>query len=949
MTWLSRLLPQTPGFSRATTRDRIRQAKRRRRQSTLETLEGRVVLSNIGVAFSTTTGLATLTGDLGSHAFSVTENNGSMVIAATNSSTTINNAASFTINHQVNSLKINLSSSPITALTNTIQIGAAAGAPKMSTIAITSSAVGAHPACLNLDVSANLTGSGVNLYSAFNVSAGGALNANVSNDSFGSVSIIQTSTSTCSASVTMNNDNVTGNVTVTEGMAGGDTITMTGDNFGVTNLTQGGGNGDLVSVTKTNLRALNVNQGGGANDSITVDTVGVYSMVLPPNSGISTLQGNGNNDVTVVNRISTFGTPNNPNYPVSISVTQGSGNSDSATVSNANVTGNIGITQEATGTTNSGIADTATILNVNDGWNGYNGATTITQGDGGANTQSESDGTEVIPGYTTATIDNSGAPAGYQVGYAAITQGMGIGDVATIQTVNAVSGGLSITQGLAAATNALGGDQALIDSSTAVLGISITQGSGGPFVDTNEVTHFTTATISNSTSTGDDFDISITQGNGNGDIATLSSDTSAGGAWILQGTGSGDQATIDPTQADDAVSITQGNGNGDSATIQFVTVTTADVPEGEINGIAINQAGGGATALVDSSTAPGDISVMQGGGSVTVSSDSAGGNILVTQGDGSVAVSGSTAGGDISVDQTGNGNGDSVNVSGSTAGGDISITQGNGNTDSVAVSGSTAGGDISVDQTGNGNGDSVNVSGSTAGGDIWITQSNGNTDSVTVTDDTAGSVVFNPPYYTETGGTVTITQGNGAGDQVVVGPGSVGNTFNNLNITQGNNGPNVGCCSGSIDSVTIDNTFVYSDINITQGSAPTFDSNGNLTGGSAGGYSVAIATDGATPVTAYGVTTIYQAGFGNVLMLGDQSGAGGSTFTTGSLNVFMGELGGAFASVASTTVLDGMGVIDAGLGVGTPFQGLVSNTYYDFLNNYGVNPTDNFEYVCMSC
>ena len=53
MTWLSRLLPQSPRLPRlADQNHRTRQAQRRRRMSTLEALEGRTLLSNVTTSIS---------------------------------------------------------------------------------------------------------------------------------------------------------------------------------------------------------------------------------------------------------------------------------------------------------------------------------------------------------------------------------------------------------------------------------------------------------------------------------------------------------------------------------------------------------------------------------------------------------------------------------------------------------------------------------------------------------------------------------------------------------------------------------------------------------------------------------------------------------------------------------------------------------------------------------
>src|SRR5271157_555057 len=73
MTWLSRLLPQSPSLSRlAKPNNRTRQAQRRRRQATLETLEGRTLLS--GVTVSVVGRELVIVGDTHNDSFSVTDN-----------------------------------------------------------------------------------------------------------------------------------------------------------------------------------------------------------------------------------------------------------------------------------------------------------------------------------------------------------------------------------------------------------------------------------------------------------------------------------------------------------------------------------------------------------------------------------------------------------------------------------------------------------------------------------------------------------------------------------------------------------------------------------------------------------------------------------------------------------------------------------------------------------
>ena len=75
MTWLSRLLPQSPSLRLADHNldRRNRQAGRRRRMSTLESLEGRTLLSNI-TATQNGADVVTITGDTHNDQFLVTVN-----------------------------------------------------------------------------------------------------------------------------------------------------------------------------------------------------------------------------------------------------------------------------------------------------------------------------------------------------------------------------------------------------------------------------------------------------------------------------------------------------------------------------------------------------------------------------------------------------------------------------------------------------------------------------------------------------------------------------------------------------------------------------------------------------------------------------------------------------------------------------------------------------------
>ena len=73
MTWLSRLLPQSPRLPRlADHNHRTRQGQRRRRMATLETLEDRTLLSgNVTAVLASTTGVLSINGDTGNNKITI--------------------------------------------------------------------------------------------------------------------------------------------------------------------------------------------------------------------------------------------------------------------------------------------------------------------------------------------------------------------------------------------------------------------------------------------------------------------------------------------------------------------------------------------------------------------------------------------------------------------------------------------------------------------------------------------------------------------------------------------------------------------------------------------------------------------------------------------------------------------------------------------------------------
>src|SRR5271166_6935289 len=120
MTWLSRLLPQSPGQRLVGRNNRTRQAQRRRRMATLETLEGRTLLSNVTTSFNAATSALTITGDTSNDNFTIVENLGGTVtvkgaptsvvqgVGVVPGSTINGSSAPLTTSHAVTSITVNL-------------------------------------------------------------------------------------------------------------------------------------------------------------------------------------------------------------------------------------------------------------------------------------------------------------------------------------------------------------------------------------------------------------------------------------------------------------------------------------------------------------------------------------------------------------------------------------------------------------------------------------------------------------------------------------------------------------------------------------------------------------------------------------------------------------------------------------------------------------------------
>jgi hypothetical protein len=370
--------------------------------------------------------------------------------------------------------------------------------------------------------------------------------------------------------------------------------------------------------------------------------------------------------------------------------------------------------------------------------------------------------------------------------------------------------------------------------------------------------------VSTSTAGGN---VSITQqdvaGNAVGDTASVSTDTVGGSVTITQGAGSGDTALVLTDTVGGSVTILQGAGSGDTATVSATNVGgSVTITQQDVAGNA-----SGDTATVSNGTIVGHITI--------------GGNITITQG---------------------NASGDVATISGVTATGGsatspvtISITQGSGSGDTATISSVTApNGNVSITQH-----DVANVPGDTA----------------SVLNVTTGT---QSPDGEDFNGNVTITQGNAAGDVALV----QGGSSNNVTITQGDNVQNPDGSTVATDIAEINNTSVFSDITIIQG-----------TGASAGLYVAAIAFDylngHSGPVTA-SATEIDQQGANNQVFLGD----GDSPFTTFYLDVFTGSGGGAFVMATNTTV--SFGPLGLFLTPYTVTGGLTNNSYFDGGGNFGV-------------
>jgi hypothetical protein len=239
---------------------------------------------------------------------------------------------------------------------------------------------------------------------------------------------------------------------------------------------------------------------------------------------------------------------------------------------------------------------------------------------------------------------------------------------------------------------------------------------------------------------------------------------------------------------------------------------------------------------------------------------------------------------------------------------------------------------ISIDQ-GNGVGDTATASNSVLPGNISIEQGDGGGDVASILGDTIGLTFAVPPYLFDLFGWATIRQGDGVADVAVLDK----DVVNNVAIHQGDSDNSVGCTLPPGDIAEINDTTVTSDIFITQGDNdddPTAtDGNGTV----AIGFDV-LGAFGSSPVTAGGRTDIDLGGANNTVLLGDT----GSSFSTGFLDVYTGQFGGAFVSATNVTVFDGSFENPGGPEITGDGDG---NTYQDNGGNTNVDADVNFAVV----
>ena len=395
MTWLSRLLPQNPRPERLVDHShQTRQAKRRRKMATVEILEGRTLLSNVTVSFPTPSSPLTITGDTFNDNFTITEittgaNKGFVTVAPGTprvvpgvglvpGSTIDGSSVAYTTSNAVTSIVVQLPG------TNNFDYVSLTGGGKTSpgtvkNVSVTATGANLTFTASNVDNSGNLVVS-----DTYTSTVNAVLTASVTSSTFATLAITQTGGGPDSSAVRLGSDSIAGSVGVSLGNANSNSITLSGNTFGLTALIEGNGgpsnsnslgNSDSVSVTSGTYKSLNVDQLlNGTNDGIAISSITISpinpttstvvdGVTLVPN-GVSTSQGNGAYDHTAISGVTVSSPAPPPNLPLpvgiglsNITVVQGNGSvglttpppaggvNDVASVTTSSVPGNISITQ----------------------------------------------------------------------------------------------------------------------------------------------------------------------------------------------------------------------------------------------------------------------------------------------------------------------------------------------------------------------------------------------------------------------------------------------------------------------------------------------------------------------------------------------------------------------------------------------------------------------------
>ncbi len=385
---------------------------------------------------------------------------------------------------------------------------------------------------------------------------GGNLTASVTYSSLGSLYVEQDGC--CQASVRLDHDAVAGSLTVEEGTANGDIISLTNSTAGATTLIQGygpnsnpatnTGSGDLVNVqddpvpplpgvaATTGILDLAITQlgvGGGQNILVgTVSPVEVgltgFGISATQDDQLTSIQANGYNNTIQIESITVYGHLGNsfsPAGPPSIVTSQGSGGSDLTVIDSSSVWGNISASQGAGG------SDTIYL--------GADSAGYTTPGVGGL----------LIPSYGLVTV----------------SQGSGGGDTVLLSSAGSEYDALNVFNNLVIKQGNGGGDTTTVDSTDVVTGnIIIVQGNGA-----YDAVYVTASTAGYTTQSGPILKdhgglLAIIQGNGYADLVEITSSGYEGdfgstfnNVFILQGTSSpapadcsedvGDTVIIDQT------------------------------------------------------------------------------------------------------------------------------------------------------------------------------------------------------------------------------------------------------------------------------------------------------------------------------------------------------------------------------------------------------------------